>query len=555
MADESTGEPAATNRAQTVPTDAAPAPQRKLWRVGTLTYAFGGLVILFSWLLWGDFAWSMRDRAVAPVVQMLVKKYGASDTVMGLLLSSLPLGISAILGPIISYRSDRHRGRWGRRIPYILVATPVAALAMAGLAFSRPVADMVRSILGSQRLAGVNLTLIVFGVFWTCFEFAAITAGAVFGALINDVVPNSLLGRFYGLFRVLSLLAGILFNYWLIGQAEEHSQWLFGSIAILYGVGVMMMCLMVKEGQYPPPPDVKPGERKSVFAVTKAYFKECFSKPYYLWVFLGLTFGGISFWPINNYSVPFANSMGVNMEMYGKYTALSYVISLCLAYFLGMLVDRFHALRVSIVALLLYAIAMMAGTLLRDRAGALRRRLRGALRSFRRLLHHLRLVGATAVAAFDFRAVQLGGGPCRRGHRHGDEPGHRPHPGLERPSVPLQLRHGFGHRRVRRDIAANRPHPVHALRRAEKLCCAGMRPKARQSSPGAPGVSARPAWHLRGRGGILRRTRGNIPRRSGFPRRGPPWFLQGDEVGQCAAGERIRDGASPDGLGPPAGGP
>ena len=66
MADESTGEPAATNRAQTVPTDAAPAPQRKLWRVGTLTYAFGGLVILFSWLLWGDFAWSMRDRAVAP---------------------------------------------------------------------------------------------------------------------------------------------------------------------------------------------------------------------------------------------------------------------------------------------------------------------------------------------------------------------------------------------------------------------------------------------------------------------------------------------------------
>ncbi|MGO8705972.1 MAG: MFS transporter [Candidatus Brocadiia bacterium] len=361
MGGEPIGEADATRGEQTLPTGAPPAPQRKLWRVGTLTYTLGGLVILFSWLLWGDFAWSMRDRAVAPVVQMLVKKYGASDTVMGLLLSSLPLGISAILGPIISYRSDRHRGRWGRRIPYILAATPVAALAMAGLAFSQPIADLVRGILGSRWLAGVNLTLIVFGVFWTCFEFAAIIAGSVFGALINDVVPSSLLGRFYGLFRVLSLLAGILFNYWLIGQAELHSQWLFGGIAILYGVGVMMMCLRVKEGQYAPPPEVKPGERKSVFAITKVYFKECFSKPYYLWVFLGLTFGGISFWPINLFSVPFANSMGVNMEKYGKYSALSYVISLCLAYFLGVLVDRFHALRVSIVALLLYAIAMMAG--------------------------------------------------------------------------------------------------------------------------------------------------------------------------------------------------
>ena len=407
-----------------------------------------------------------------------------TDTVMGLLLSSLPLGISAILGPIISYRSDRHRGRWGRRIPYILAATPVAALAMAGLAFSQPIADLVRGILGSRWLAGVNLTLIVFGVFWTCFEFAAIIAGSVFGALINDVVPDSLLGRFYGYFRVLSLLAGILFNYWLIGQAELHSQWLFGGIAILYGVGVMMMCLRVKEGQYAPPPEVKPGERKSVFAITKVYFKECFSKPYYLWVFLGLTFGGISFWPINLFSVPFANSMGVNMEKYGKYSALSYVISLCLAYFLGVLVDRFHALRVSIVALLLYAIAMMAGLFY----------VTAPARFGVGWVAHCVLSGVyyTTSASLaqrllprsNVRAVQLGGGPGRRGHRHGDEPAHRRHPGLERPSVPLHLPHGFRHCRLRRDLAADRPHPVHALRRAEKLCGAGMRPEGVASRAG-----------------------------------------------------------------------
>ena len=121
---------------------------------------------------------------------MLVKKYGASDTVMGLLLSSLPVGISAILGPIISYRSDRHRGRWGRRIPYILVATPMAALFMVGLAFSQ-----IHRRYGSRRSLGGHspgwtLTLIVFAMFSVGFDFAAIITGSVFGALINDVVPK-----------------------------------------------------------------------------------------------------------------------------------------------------------------------------------------------------------------------------------------------------------------------------------------------------------------------------------------------------------------------------
>jgi len=63
--DESIGEAAASRR---VKTGAAPAPQRKLWHAGTPTYTSGGLVVLFSWLLWGDFAWSMRERAVFGIV-------------------------------------------------------------------------------------------------------------------------------------------------------------------------------------------------------------------------------------------------------------------------------------------------------------------------------------------------------------------------------------------------------------------------------------------------------------------------------------------------------
>ena len=78
-------------------------------------------------------------------------------------------------------------------------------------------------------------------------------------------------------------------------------------------------------------------------------------------MFIGTTLSGLCFVPINLYSVPFATSLGISMERYGKYVGTCYIISLCLAYFLGVLVDRFHPLRMVIIALVLYGIAMLGG--------------------------------------------------------------------------------------------------------------------------------------------------------------------------------------------------
>ncbi len=49
---------------------------------------------LFVWLLWGDFAWSMRDRSIPPVITLLFKNYGSPDMLTGILIGSLP----ALLG-------------------------------------------------------------------------------------------------------------------------------------------------------------------------------------------------------------------------------------------------------------------------------------------------------------------------------------------------------------------------------------------------------------------------------------------------------------------------
>ncbi len=89
----------------------------KIWQVGSLTYSARGLVTLFCWLIWGDFAWSLRDRIVPPVMQLLFKKFGASDALAGILFAALPAVLGLIIGPVVGYNSDRLRTRWGRRIP------------------------------------------------------------------------------------------------------------------------------------------------------------------------------------------------------------------------------------------------------------------------------------------------------------------------------------------------------------------------------------------------------------------------------------------------------
>ncbi len=356
-------------------------PEQKRWKVGTLVYTSGGLVALFIWLLFGDFAWSMRDRSVGPMAHWYLKQLGVSNLLFGILVSSFPALVGLILGPIVSMKSDRHRGKWGRRIPFLLVTTPIAALGMIGLALTPFLAKWVHGVLDKGHPLGdwmqrafennatgvwflaqmrdeVVIAILCFGVFWAAFEFATIAGQAVFGGLINDVVPKELLGRFYGLFRAVSLIDGIIFNYWIIGHVPTHFTLILCCIGVFYGVAFTWVCLKVKEGDYPPPPEEAPVSRRrwgtSAAALTRTYFKECFSNSYYISIFVMLTTGAVAFLPVNAFSIPYARSVNMDMAFYGKCLSLTFLISLCLSYFLGWLADIFHPIRMSMVALVGY---------------------------------------------------------------------------------------------------------------------------------------------------------------------------------------------------------
>ena len=336
------------------------ASGRKIWRVGTLTYTFGGLVSLFGLLLWGDFALSMKDRSVGPVFQSLLHSHGASNLLMGLIISTLGAGISLVLSPIIAYKSDRHRGRWGRRIPYILISTPFISLSMVGLGFSPMIGSTIHDLLGPNAPSANACILATLSFFWVVYDIATVVGGAVFGGLINDVVPREVLGRFFGFFRAVSLLAGIVFNHYMMNDAKTLYLEIYLGMALLFGFGYGLMCLRLKEGEYPPPPPPPPHGAYGFFFAAKGYLIECFTIPYY-WLYFGAAvFGFLAQMPINSFSLPFADDLGL-AHHFGDYLADTFIFSLILAYPLGWLVDLFHPLPLTLGATLLYMIVAFCG--------------------------------------------------------------------------------------------------------------------------------------------------------------------------------------------------
>ena len=331
---------------------------RKIWRAGTLTYTTGGLVLLCFWLLWGDFPWAMKDRAVGPSATLLIKQLGVSDFLYGLIIVGFPNFTNTFLLPAISYISDRHRGRWGRRIPFLLFTTPFIVFGIYLMGLTHLLGGWLHE--GIPALPEHHAKLIVFCIGWILLDFGATLSASLFNALANDVVPKEVLGRFFALFRMVSLAAGMIYNAWLIDKVENHALEILFGVGTFYGIGLLSLCWKVKEGEYPPP-EAETSGPPTVKSAVKTYFRECFSLPYYRWVIMASVVAGFSVVPFNIYGIFYAKSLNMDMDFYGKVSSLICLVSFVLSFFLGWFSDRFHPIRTGMVSMALQTVILFVG--------------------------------------------------------------------------------------------------------------------------------------------------------------------------------------------------
>lgn len=333
---------------------AAVAPDR--FRAGSLLYTRAGLITLFLFLLWGDFCFTIIEIVVPSILPLELNALGAPNWMLGLIVTTIPNIIAAVFNPVVSIRSDRLRSRWGRRIPFLFVATPFVTIFMVLLGYAAPIGRWLHGAILAGRFSETTVILCVIGVAMVVYEFFNLIISAVYYYLFNDVVPHAFLARFMALFRVVGTAAGAAYNFFVLKYAGTHSREVFLCTAVLYCVAFVMMCWKVKEGAYPPPAPYT-GGGKGFVAVLRTYARECFTHRFYWFLFLANTCAAMT-WASGSYQLLFKTRyLGLDLDFVGKMLGISSVIGMCLLYPAGIFADRAHPLRVLLLATVLQVAA------------------------------------------------------------------------------------------------------------------------------------------------------------------------------------------------------
>ena len=327
------------------PSTAAAGP--KIFHAGTLTYTAAGLGALFFWLLWGSLCFTIMEAVWHSIVPLKIKELGAPNWVIGAIMVSIPQILNTTLNPIISTASDRCRSRWGRRRPFMLIATPFISILLCVVGFSPEIGQRLFAV-GLGHATGWSLGAITVGVIAVTiflFRIAELFISTLFYYFFNDVVPLKVMARFLGLSGVVGAGGGALYNFFIYQHALTHMRVIFAAAGLLYFVGFVMMCLFVKEGEYPPPPP-RPAKR-NLLVMVSTYATECLQQRLHVLLYLHImiwTLAGAA----GTFTVFLNLSLGMTLKQLGTISAAVGVASAVLSYPAGMLADRFHPMRLMI---------------------------------------------------------------------------------------------------------------------------------------------------------------------------------------------------------------
>ena len=195
---------------------------------------------------------------------------------------------------------------------------------------------------------------------------------AIFTYFYWDVVPEIVLSRFNSLAKIVTVGAGLVWNFFVVGYAEHHTKTVYLGVSIFCLSVYMLSVWKVKEGEYPAPEARK---TTSVLEPILDYFKDCFSKPYYLWIFLGTLFFQLGQQGMNFQLFYLRYDLGMDLTTTGWIDGVglttTVVFGLLLGYSTGSLIDRLKPIRVVPVTFFIWALlALISFFVVRDKLSA-----------------------------------------------------------------------------------------------------------------------------------------------------------------------------------------
>lgn len=270
-----------------------------------------------------------------------------------------------IMNPILSTTSDRTRTRWGRRIPFLVTATPFVAGFVILLGWTPQIAELLHGagFLPSVRLQTLGILLLAFCA--VLFQFFNLIVGSIYYYIFADVIPHRFIGRYMAAMNIGGMVTQLVFNLWVMPSVTDHLPWVYTVVGITYFVTFMLMCVFVKEGKYPP---AKRPENEGlplwlrIYNWVALYFRQCYRHPFFIFLFLGTALNNASTTCRQVFNLLFATrELGMDAAQYGKVMAVGAFVSMGVIMLTGWIMDKIHPLRVFLASGVIVILANIWG--------------------------------------------------------------------------------------------------------------------------------------------------------------------------------------------------
>ncbi|GAA5104997.1 MFS transporter [Alloalcanivorax gelatiniphagus] len=171
--------------------------------------------------------WNFYDSQVPPLLRDHIGSVAVVGFVMGM--DNL-LGI--FIQPWMANRSDRTRTRWGRRIPYLAVGMPTAAVLFIVLPHT------------AASLPLLVLVIVAFAIVSNSFK-------PIGEALVPDFIAPERRSRANAAVKIASAITVIVASLVSILLVDDHPDLAFAVVAAITLVAVTVLCLSIRDSSSP----------------------------------------------------------------------------------------------------------------------------------------------------------------------------------------------------------------------------------------------------------------------------------------------------------------
>ncbi len=319
--------------------------------VGTLKYSPAKLLYVCFIMLFGGMAYSFLGL-ISGVFSITLFRFNASAQTIAVIAGILPAVFNATVCPVVSFRSDRTRSKWGRRIPYLLIPAPFLGLSLVLMGFSPQLADFISNATGWSR---DNVGICIFAFALCIYEIFYMFVGSVYYYLFNDVIPTRWVGVFNALFHFTGSILVMCYSFFIFRYVEFHAVWVYTGIGVTVFLCYMINGFCIKEGEYPPLP--AESAKLDFFQGVKVFCKECFAgHPFYLIFFTMTAMTQVSTICRGLYGALFATTEGginLSFETVGRLGGIAGIVGICCTIPIGSLNSIFKPIYVYTVGMVL----------------------------------------------------------------------------------------------------------------------------------------------------------------------------------------------------------